>query len=822
MTQAISTQISLSRDSIRENITDYIKTYLELENVDLTKSSFLSFLIDIISTLTANLLFYQVSTYREFFLTTAQIPESILNLSAFLGYSPQEASYSELNVLVRIPLAFQDSSVTFTIPEGFKFYTNSDIDFVTYYITTFTITNNSAVSITAVEGTKTYSFPVTIADGNFSFILPLRQHKTSVQEFQVDADTQLYQFVTLDVPISGKVSSLVVEVREPDEVSFSLWTEFNSMYLMSVTDTGYVPRRTDEGQRLYFGNGLVGVQPTPGCTIRVTVTETEGEDGNVIAGSIKTGDRIYTTTDAGVTQIVNYTVTNPVSASGGEDEESTEEIRKNSIINLTSLGRLVTEDDYKNIDTVISDSPIASNALPVLKRSDLRANEVQIFSIVEYNNAIVPTRNAKHSVSLATTYIPRGTIVSVGDDQFYTLFDMIVDQTNLTTNYYYIMYEIEQTPILVTNYESTYDLYSDNLIVSKEGDTAVFKLYYHSTESDADLADCQLEILSTGVTYDMVNDSTSSCFTYTFDPYTGIPEDEETFYFTISDQSATNVARYSAKFVFRKSLSDFMMSNTFSDSTSTMIYDIPVVEKSYYDGISQRDFEKQVLQTMMTSMDFSSYKMLTDFTNMKFTNTIGDLQNMEHNKVTRNPVIDIRSTPPSTPNLNDRYIVDIRPTGSWASYGGYIAQCSDETSITWIFIYPTTDDVLLVQSNSTKYVYTGEKWIATPTYQIPLELEVEVFKESTYAHTMDMLATDVRSALLEAFATRFGINVNIYHSEIIDVIQGLTGVDHCAIKKPETNIVFNFKLKDLTETQLLEYGPEYIYFTSDSISIKVY
>ena len=71
---SISSQIYLSKDEIRLQIIEYMKNYLELENVELTKSSFLSFLINILSSLTSNLLFYQSSVYREFFLTTAQLP----------------------------------------------------------------------------------------------------------------------------------------------------------------------------------------------------------------------------------------------------------------------------------------------------------------------------------------------------------------------------------------------------------------------------------------------------------------------------------------------------------------------------------------------------------------------------------------------------------------------------------------------------------------------------------------------------------------------------------------------------------------------------
>ena len=99
----ISDQIYLSRDQIVNQITEFAKQYLELENIVLTKSSFLSFVINTLSTLTSNLLFYETSVYREFFLTTAQLPESVLNLSAFLGYNTKEASYATVNVLITIP-----------------------------------------------------------------------------------------------------------------------------------------------------------------------------------------------------------------------------------------------------------------------------------------------------------------------------------------------------------------------------------------------------------------------------------------------------------------------------------------------------------------------------------------------------------------------------------------------------------------------------------------------------------------------------------------------------------------------------------------------
>ena len=77
--------------------------------------------IEILSTLTTNVMFYQISTYKEFFLTKAQLPESILNLAAFLGYNGSLASAATVDAAMVIPFGFEDANTEFTIPEGFNF-----------------------------------------------------------------------------------------------------------------------------------------------------------------------------------------------------------------------------------------------------------------------------------------------------------------------------------------------------------------------------------------------------------------------------------------------------------------------------------------------------------------------------------------------------------------------------------------------------------------------------------------------------------------------------------------------------------------------------
>jgi len=347
----------------------------------------------------------------------------------------------------------------------------------------------------------------------------------------------------------------------------------------------------------------------------------------------------------------------------------------------------------------------------------------------------------------------------------------------------------------------------------------IFKLYYKSKEVDSNLASCAMEVASSGVTYPMTNDSTGGYFSYTFDPYTDIPLGEQTFNFTISEPDGDLIATYSNKVTFRADLSTYMRSNVQDDSTAIIVFDVPVIEKEYYDSINKKDFELEVLQTLISSMDLSDSRMLTDFTNIKFTNTYGILSNMLLNQPTISAVLDIVETIPTSCDVADRFIYS--PCSNDNPNQDDIIKCTDATSLTFIYQEAVSDTIVYVTNKGENYIYSERGWIPLPLYTIPLEIEVEVFRSETFSGTLASFTDTVRQTIFNAFEDRFGTNATIYRSEIIDVVQGIDGVSHCRLRKPETSIFFNFKLKELTESQLLRYGPEYIFFREEDITVKV-
>ena len=213
--------------------------------------------------------------------------------------------------------------------------------------------------------------------------------------------------------------------------------------------------------------------------------------------------------------------------------------------------------------------------------------------------------------------------------------------------------------------------------------------------------------------------------------------------------------------------------------------------------------------------------MITTFVNYKFANTIGALENMQLNKVNLLDVLAIKEDPPISPVLSDRYIVAPGANGIWESYENYIVTAvSEGISIVWSYQQPKTNDIVKNLEDGKRYIYTDIGWI-NATYSIPLQISLDIFMSSSYSGSLSGLISTIRKTIVETFSDRFGLNANIYRSEIIDVVQQIEGVDHCRLLKPESDVFFNYDLDSFSQEELLRFTPEYVYFTEDDITIRI-
>ena len=862
--------ILTSRDGIRSQLVDYAKSYLELENVDLYYTSFLSYMINILSVLTANQLYYTSSIYREFFLTEAQLEESVYNLAKWIGYTPMSALPAEVEELISIPLSFKDDDVTFMIPIDFKVksgdvvYTinspitiklsQSDID--TQYTDMASeginvrVLDNKAVTVRNSQG---FFYPVLLnSDTNSaSFLVPFTQYEAQEFTYQVPEDLEIYQFWGVSLEYEGMAWTQEVYETYDDgsgKVIVKLdQAEGNSLYTMTASDKKYVFIPGYNKADIYFGNGIIGKQPTPGSTITVRLFITRGEGGRVIAGTLNQPDKIYYQfLDNGnvKTLPVKISVTNPSPAEGGEDAPSISQIKSRAIANLTSKERFVSTQDYDDLEDIMPNTPL-SDAKPVLKRSDIKVNEIMLFTRLKYLDMICPTRNIiiplDSTALVGTDLIPAGTIVDVDGEDYETLFTMVPDYLDDTVEYQYVVNEVNVTPVLesTTLYAQYCYIIITNINYDKIGDTLTVTT--QATEIPDEIYDFQCEMTTEwdGLKYAMITNidvgGNIESFSYMFADYLDIPPNEQRFRFKITgmvpathlgggavvDERRT-ISIYTSDTVIRKNLEDFMLS-TITDSTAGIysIHNVPVIKSSYYvtEDIDRASFELLTIQTLIANIDINSKRMLTDFINIKFSDTTGLLKNMKYNTPTRGNVVSKTQTSiPGSPSDEDQWIVNGAEDSSWLQHKNKIAVWYDTGG--WTFFDPVINDSVYVVDEEKTYIYTSCDWIE-PVFNIPFEIEALVTPDPLAPISASILIENIKNALLNQFITKFGIDKDIDRSEILATIRNVDGVTYAKLHKPEIDIRFKYELTDLSLETLLDYTPQLVAFTYDSITISL-
>lgn len=877
-----SIEIFSSRDKILDEMIDQMKDYLELETLDLSKTDYLSYLVNILSGLTANLIFYNTSTYRELFLTRAVQKDSVLSWSAMLGYSPAWATAATCSVLVSIPIKFV-GDVTFTIPEGHQYKAGSVI---------FTQDNpiqidiprdehGDIIDITVTEtldvgGSRSLKYETeTDADGNVTLYFVAAVTQKQLEEFTEPIPSLIpYEFYEIDLSFDGQIAGIEEVISEDWERVGSSLPYYQSLFLIPFGTKGYVFEITEDGARISFGNGVVGQQPPTGsASIKLYITE--GASGNVIAGSINRTDKLYVkdynpdgnSEDSEGTftmRTVNMEVVNVEPATGGADFPTVDEIRAAAIANVTSMNRLVSETDFDNIENIITDLPV-NHSISVLKRSDLKSNEISLYTDIIFEETIVPTRNAKwqftDTTSSTYSYIQTKDTINIDGSDYYSMFNIEIDPINSECTYFYLAGELEKAVTLnrtrsgLTTILPSYAKFTTVTTDSTSGDllpvgeqTLDIELHFDVLETGADVGlQCILETGWNGTVYNMVQEVNDEGETVFKIPDTNplllepIPDMTQIYSFRMyylvgGEVDLPYLTESQVSIIVKQRLDEFMYSQVATDSTGSYkpgdlitIYDVPVIKKSYYDGIDQNAFALQIYNDILT-LDITEYRMTSDFINLKFSNTTGILDNMKYNTTTRDPVISVNPTG-SLASLGvadaARYlVVDKEYSNPWGEDSTYdkeapfIAEYVAATG-SWVFERVITNDMMNVTSTSEKIIYDGNDAIL-PILAIPFSIYLIVWRDTSVSATVEAIVQNIKNNLIDGLYSKFGFDSNIYLSEIIKIAQEVEGVRNCTVVEPTHDIFFNYNLKeDLTQLELLEYSPQLVWFDSTTISVEV-
>lgn len=269
----------------------------------------------------ANLVMYYIErTAEEGFIDTAKNRSSIINLVRLLGYTPKRATSAR---------GEGESGVTFslvtpraydiTIPKYTVLTTASGTAFIVNKEVTMTKGLTSLPEVSVIQG-KVYNAVITSTG-------------TSNQEYNLNFT---------DIENSA----------DPDNPTFTVtvdnvpWTKVSTFVGGSPSAQWYKLRgELNDTLTVIFGDNISAQAPAAGSVITIKYLRTDGASGNVyVLGAINTIQTpIY---DKANIIVDDISVSNPQAVLGGDDIESTEEIRTEAPRVFATGDRLVTKADY--------------------------------------------------------------------------------------------------------------------------------------------------------------------------------------------------------------------------------------------------------------------------------------------------------------------------------------------------------------------------------------------------------------------------------------------------------------------------------------------
>jgi hypothetical protein len=174
------------------------------------------------------------------------------------------------------------------------------------------------------------------------------------------------------------------------------------------------------------------------------------------------------------------------------------------------------------------------------------------------------------------------------------------------------------------------------------------------------------------------------------------------------------------------------------------------------------------------------------------------------------------------------YVVDgIVPGYEDIRLSEYINSIAKYVDGSWLLYYPPTETYIKVADefdshhDEKVYSFDGNEWIDVQQFTIPISIHAKIRIARTANMSYTALVNTIKDSLIEHFTPKMGMDRPLDRSEIIQIIREVDYVTYCELVTPELNIRFNYDIKDLTQKQLLDYTPQYVGFTEDSIDIEI-
>jgi len=852
--------VSTSREEIRKKLLEeYSKIFLvsgkQLDNSD---SAFNTYVLNALSYHLSDLLYYTTFLYRESTLVTSELPDTILNWSTYLDYMPKKAVPAKVNLLIQMDLGGQDQLVTnpssgipvaisAVIPRGHNFYAGNNIVFKSKYETKISV-NGTEISIRVIKEDGEYSVPYNVNIVNdksvLSFLIEAEQYEEQEYEFIIPQLQPFeYFYKKIQLPHSDdNIVDIKVLVSEPaisdtnhdgviddDDRVYEIWPE-RKLALLTPNEKGFEAIVTSNGVELLFGNGAFGKQPKG--ILKVILKVTKGESGNVMAGTIQHGDEMISDF------VVAYSVINTEEAEGGRNFETLDEIKRNSISSLKMIKRIVSREDYVNLPDVLEiDTNIVSE--PILKRSDLTCNDVDLYLVINYNKKIAWTNSIPIKLPYDTDVeLKPQTIFNYEDKEWICPFTIKTDLDKKVVNYFFVK------PFILFTFNTTYkktDPQNHDIaksILSKcsseylsEYDMIQFESYIVVTDVAYNTFRQTLTLVSPSGNIVMDPDNTefienNNIMKFT---YKKLRKDVENVNKIIITNYETNInsgtevisTQYESTNEIQFSLNNITYSHIIGDNPSEYLgLDVPVFEKTYWDGLTrdeQNKIQLQAISDLIQRVNEHDTRMMNVNISGKFAKTIGKTYNIKYSEPDY-CVEGIFTQPADIPDptlqeYKGKFIAISDINDTTYEYYTYSGNILFSDGVRWVPKRVGRGTLIRNNLNNLIYATDGRRWVL-PYYDLPLKFTIEV-----HSNAISNTLVDKCKNLVVDYVNSRGIQNSIYLSKITDLLHNLDDVNYVRIIHPETDIIYRDLIKNMKKEDMYFYTPEYVYTTKQDVEI---
>ena len=314
----------LDFDQIKTNLKVFLSSQDKFNDYDFDGAG-MNVLLDVLSYNTQYNALLAHMSMNEAFLDSAQVRSNAVSHAKNLGYIPKSRTAAQTKLKVTVT-GDADSPITASIPKGYNFTGQIGSN-------TYTFVTNAAFNAIKSQFNNQYVFnEVHAYEGKLVNLTYRVDNKEEFQKFRI-ADPNV------------DTSTMLVRVRSSlTSNDYTTYTHFNNILQVNDESKVYFLQENGNGQyEFYFGDGVLGYQPTTGQIVELTYISTGGLEGN--------GAKTFSANSliGGQSSILVETISGFVKTISGAEKETIDSIKFNAPKLFAAQDRAVTSEDYRSI-----------------------------------------------------------------------------------------------------------------------------------------------------------------------------------------------------------------------------------------------------------------------------------------------------------------------------------------------------------------------------------------------------------------------------------------------------------------------------------------